>query len=292
MQTNIQFKNKIIAFIDICGFKSLVEKTENPNAKFTLDELLKIVSKLDRKDTVKNIRINGPIVCPQSKFISKDLDLVLTQISDCVIISAEISPAGILHLLYLCNQISMGLLLNGILCRGYVNLGNIYHTEHQVIGSGYQNAYENESKVIAFKTLEDERGTPFIQIDREIEELILDDYSYDKCLQEIFSRITRSDSEVCAIFSFDLLSRSFAITGNNNLENEIIEINKNKFYIEGYKVKILEFSNNQNKKVMLKIDHYLRFLDEQIEICDKQIENIKRLNQPFLRTIEQIRGQN
>lgn len=285
------FKNKIIAFIDICGFRSLVEKTENPNNKFTLDELLKIVSKLDRKDTVKNIRTNGLIVCPQSKFISKDLDLVLTQISDCVIISAEISPAGILNLLYLCWQISMGLLLKGILCRGYVNIGNIYHTEHQVIGSGYQNAYENESKVIAFKTLDDEKGTPFIQIDRKIETLISDDYSYDKCLQEMFHRITRSDAEVFAIFPFDLLAHSFAITGNNDLENEIIEINKSKSYIEGYKVKILEFSNNQNEKAMLKINHYLRFLDEQIEICDKQIENINKLNQPFLRTIGQIRGQ-
>ena len=76
----------------------------------------------------------------------------------------------------------MRLMLEGILCRGSITRGMIFHTENQVIGSGYQEAYMSESAVTAFKKDADERGTPFVELDQKVVDYIQSDT--DECIKK------------------------------------------------------------------------------------------------------------
>lgn len=154
----MEYKEKFIAFIDILGFTGFVENSELQE-KITLDKILEMTKILGLEYSQK---IES---CPDSNNINNNLDFVITQISDCVIISSEVSQKGVINLLAHCNMIIYKLLNMGVLCRGYINKGLIYHTKNQVIGTGYINAFKKESSDIRFKGIENEKGTPFVEID-------------------------------------------------------------------------------------------------------------------------------
>ncbi len=137
-------KDKFIAFIDILGFSAMVEAAEQDGNCSRLIELIETLKTVDQLQKERGI---GLILCPQSRSIAFDLDFQLTQISDCVVISAEVSPAGIMALINHCFTIALAFVLKGALCRGFITRGNIYHRDGQCIGTGYMRAYRNESKV-------------------------------------------------------------------------------------------------------------------------------------------------
>jgi hypothetical protein len=83
-------------------------------------------------------------------------------------VSAEVSPAGIINLLFHCGSIQTILLTQGYLCRGYVTRGSIYHTDTQFFGSGYMRAFEGERHVSIFQVDAADRGTPFIEVDSDV----------------------------------------------------------------------------------------------------------------------------
>ena len=163
----MEFKEKFVAFVDILGFKQLVKSAED-NSIISLKELMSLLEELGSKEDEKYYKEYGPRTCPDSKFLQRDIDFKITQISDCVIVSSEISPAGAINIVSHCWGAIISLLSKGIMCRGYITKGKAYHTDEQIIGSGYQNAYFNESNVSAFKREANERGTPFVEIDPEI----------------------------------------------------------------------------------------------------------------------------
>jgi hypothetical protein len=98
---NVEFKDKFVAFVDILGFKKIVETAE-AGTGMPLPELLEMLKELGRPEDRERIKKHGPIVCPQSTFIQRDLDFQLTQISDCVVVSCEVSPAGVINLISHC----------------------------------------------------------------------------------------------------------------------------------------------------------------------------------------------
>jgi hypothetical protein len=144
------FKDKFIAFVDILGFKNLVRAAESGTG-ISLSQLTALTRKLGSSNDRKRFEERGPILCPESPYLQRDLDFQILQVSDCVIVSCEISPAGVIHLIHHCWTAAMELLDSGYLCRGYIKRGSIYHEDGQVIGSGYQEAYEKERTVAAFK---------------------------------------------------------------------------------------------------------------------------------------------
>jgi hypothetical protein len=82
----------------------------------------------------------------------RDLNFRVTQISDCAVISAARSPAGLTTLVHHCYRVAFRLLLLDSLCRRYITHGKIIHTDTQFFGTGYIHAYENERKVSVFHT--------------------------------------------------------------------------------------------------------------------------------------------
>ncbi|AFP20486.1 hypothetical protein KVP06_12995 [Geobacter sulfurreducens] len=136
----MKYEDKFIAFVDVLGFKSMVEASES-GLGMALPELMECLSKLGKQEDKEIFDRYGARTCPESRFIQKNLNFELTQISDCVIVSSEVSPAGVINLISHCWGAVIELLVRGIMCRGYITRGAIYHHKGQVIGSGYQKAY-------------------------------------------------------------------------------------------------------------------------------------------------------
>lgn len=276
-----KFKDKFIGYVDILGFKKMVEAAE-AGTGMPLSELLEVLKELGiPKDRIK-FEKNGPMTCPNSKYIKRDLDFRLTQISDCVIVSSEVSPAGMINLVSHCWGAVIRLLTKGIMCRGYITRGSVYHTDVQIIGSGYQNAHGKEDQVTAFKREADERGTPFVEVDPAV-----CDYARaygDPCVKEMFPRYVKEDGTVTALFPFQRLQHSSIIgswLGHTfNPERERQSNENMRSMIEKMKERVMALVDQLNPDAVSKAKHYIAALDAQIEVCKKTDEMIDTLNSP------------
>lgn len=264
MTSEPQFHDKFIAFVDILGFESKVEAVEKHELR--LSDLLEYCSKLSQKSHVKNIAEFGPIICPESRYKSRDLDYEVTQISDCAVISAEVSPAGVINLLQHVSACVFGLMAKGIMVRGYVSRGNIFHRNNQFIGTGYQNALRKEKEVGAFRFPLDETSTPFVEIDPVVVKYIKEET--DQCVQDVFNGLSREDENgIAVIFPFQRLSD---LAGGNIMDEE--ECKKNLSVIRGWINDFLEKLDEQSppsdSKANRKSSYYKRFLKEQLNECN------------------------
>ncbi len=271
----MEFQEKFIGFIDILGFKSLVHSAESGGG-IKLPELMEMLKHLGSPEDSQRMKRNGHIICPQSTFIEKDLNFNVTQISDCAIVSSEVSPAGAISLVNHCWGAVLNLLNKGFMCRGYITRGLIYHTESQVIGSGYQKAFSKESEVTAFKQEADERGTPYVEIDPIVCNYI--ETTNDKCVKEMFSRMVKSDGESTALFPFQRLGHSFILIGYGvefDPQKEKEATNNVRLLLKRLKAQIMEFVDMSNPSAVRKSQHYIMALDAQFKACDKTDEVIE-----------------
>lgn len=275
------FKEKFVAFVDILGFKKIVEDSERGNG-IPLPEILELLKNFGSPEQRLKLEPHGPFICPDSKKLENNIDFRLSQISDCAVISTEISPAGAINLIHSCWVISMAFLRHGILCRGYITRGNIYHSEAHFIGTGYQTAYESESKVSIFQRHRDDKGTPFIEIGKDFSAYI--EAFGDGCVKTMFDRMTISNEENLAIFPFKRLGHSFLIAGHgvNFDANRELKANDNiRKQIQKLIEKVHSFEDQSSPTAMLKIDHYISALNQQLKNCDETDAFIKKLAQPF-----------
>ena len=277
----MEFQEKFIGFVDILGFKSLVKAAETKTG-MSLSQLLELLKALGTPEDRQNYEKYGPTTCPESKYQNRNLDFRVTQVSDCVIVSSEISTAGVINLISHCWEAVIKLLQKGIMCRGYITKGSVYHTDNQIIGSAYQKAYESEANVGAFKHTADERGTPFVEIDPVICTYI--EESPDSCVKKMFDRFVKHDGDIVALFPFQRLSHSFGIGGLFGDFDPDKEKQANQHMREmilSMKSRIMSFVNPENRKAVQKAEHYIRALNDQIEICDQTDDMIDKLCEPF-----------
>jgi hypothetical protein len=277
----MEFQEKFIGFVDILGFKHLVEAAENGTGK-PLSELTGLLKNLGSPEDATRFKKHGPTICPQSYYLQHDLDFKVTQISDCVIVSSEISPAGAINLVNHCWGVVISLLKDGLMCRGYITKGLVYHTDTQVIGSGYQRAYAKEVEVAAFKRAADERGTPFVEVDPIVCSYIME--CEDQCVKEMFSRMVKGDGEVTALFPFQRLAHSFIIAGFGHTFDPEKEKHSNlnmHRMIVNVKERVMALVDQSNHNAVSKAEHYIAALDAQLEVCKKTDEMINMLTSPF-----------
>jgi len=277
----MKFEEKFIAYMDVLGFKGMVEASESGNG-MSLPELMGNLSKLGTQQDETKYERHGPTTCPQSQCIEKNLNFKVTQISDCVIVSSELSPAGIINLVSHCWGAVIELLMKGTMCRGYITKGSIYHHNNQVIGTGYQKAYTNESGVTAFKHEADERGTPFVEIDPIVCSYV--EASTDRCVKEMFSRMVKSENDTTALFPFQRLSHSFMIGGFGQKfdPNKEKESNNNvRMLLKSLIERVLAYVEPSNMNAMNKARYYIRALEEQLVVFDRTDEVIDKLCSPF-----------
>lgn len=259
------FKEKVIAFIDIIGFKDLVKKSDKGEGK-SLNEILEILD-------IFKVRSNT--VCPNSKPKSDDLDFVITQITDCTIISAELSDAGIVNLIEHCRNITSKFMHSGIMCRGFITIGNIYHAKNQVIGTGYQEAYAGEPEVVAFGEVAEngeKEKTPFLEVGSKVVDYLKG--MNNSSAERVIKTSIHSDGHYHAINPFSCLTCFADLSDKEQLINV-------KNTIGTFKDKIRVLSPDENQKALVKSKYYYKFLDEQAQKCDERISREEILSQPF-----------
>lgn len=273
----MEYQEKFVAYIDILGFEKLVEDSET-GVGMPLSDLMELLKTLGTSEDMMKLKKYGPTTCPESAYINPDLNFKLTQISDCVIVSSEVSPAGVINLVSHCWAAVLKLLQKGIMCRGYITKGNVYHTETQFIGSGYNEAVSNEKTVKAFKREANERGTPFVEVDSVVCKFVND--CADKCVKEMFSRFAEEEGGVSALFPFKRLSHSFMIGGVGIKLDPQKEKDSNhnlRLLIKKLKERVMEFVDKSNPDAIRKSEYYVKALNDQLLVCDKTDKMIDSL---------------
>lgn len=273
---------KFIGYIDILGYSALTKAAESGNGLSfdDLDEILKLLGNEERR---KHHQEYGPTTCPKSPRIREDLDFQIAQAWDSVVVSTEISPAGLINLISHCFGACIMLLTKGVMCRGYIKKGMIYHEGQKVFGSGHTDAVAKEKQVAIFKRGADERGTPFIEVDSEVTKYV--ETQPDKCVKEMFSRMVITHDGLTAIFPIKRLAHSFIIGGFNRApfdpQKEKNNNNVMRNNLKKLKDKIRSYVDPSDASAVAKCDHYLRALDEQLKVCDQTDEMIDALGRPF-----------
>ena len=264
-----QFRDKFIAYMDILGFKSKVVSAEQGTA-LSLSQLLDSLSALENRKHSETIRIDGPRICPKSEYIRRDLDYRVTQTSDCAVVSAEVSLAGSINIIAHADGAALKLLTQGMMVRGYITRGNIFHEGNKFIGTGYEKALDGEKDGKAFQELAVDGGTPFVEIDPEVVRYIND--CGDQCVKDAFTRMTKSAGDITVIFPYKrLVDLAFANDFSNGFDKHNLRAIRS--LIHNARQKVESFAPSSDQHANRKSKYYLKLLNDVREQCD-QIEQV------------------
>jgi hypothetical protein len=269
-----ELKDKFIGYVDILGFSQHMRAAETGKG-FTPDELHDAAKYLGTIHSRREFAQFGPLSCPNSKPMKRDLDYEVTQAFDCVILSAEPSASGAVNLLSHCWAAAMHLLTKGLLCRGYVKRGRIYHRDSDVFGSGHLDVMDMEKSVSFFKKDANERGTPYIEVDPSVTQFI--EREGDDCLKTVFNRLVKKDGDLCAVFPFAALGHSYLIAAPGYTFNPSAELQSNnnlRIGIQTIKDRIAALTDPTDTRALQKATHYIAALEAQLANCDRTDERI------------------
>ena len=133
----MEYEDRIICFIDILGFKDIINSTIDKSGKSDTDKINIL------EDAFSKVRYFLDIENPNEFSKSK----IVTQFSDCIAISFKYSEESeVFYTLIDIQHLLINLVYLGILCRGAIVFGKIIHTEKMIFGPGFNDAYILESK--------------------------------------------------------------------------------------------------------------------------------------------------
>jgi hypothetical protein len=138
----IQFEDRAVAFVDVLGFKALVNKAAlNAPDLPQLDQLVQLLG------AVIPYLDGGVEKSVPQRLIPRHL-----YISDCIILSAPLQVSfnehknysGLEILVMRVIQVTQLLLDFGYLVRGAIEVGKVWHVDANIVGPAYQEAYRLE----------------------------------------------------------------------------------------------------------------------------------------------------
>ncbi|TXH33127.1 MAG: hypothetical protein E6Q98_22995 [Rhodospirillaceae bacterium] len=129
-----QYENRVVAFVDILGFKGLVEEADKNEEKRTA--LIEVLGNIN--DVSLPWKTDGTT------------DLQTQNFSDSLILSARNDSQGLWHILFVLDHLAGKLLRMGVLVRGGVTIGPMYHDDKIVFGRGVNKAYALESTIAKY----------------------------------------------------------------------------------------------------------------------------------------------
>lgn len=138
----IKFSERAVAFVDLLGFKNLVRDAHtSPAALKRLSRLMRMIQSNEPLNRV----VNHPV--------PRELHPKSLEISDSIILSTPLTHpdhswySGLAVIVMRCSQIAAILLEEGYLVTGAINVGPVHHTQRNIVGMAYQDAYEWQSRV-------------------------------------------------------------------------------------------------------------------------------------------------
>ena len=280
--TEAKSEDKFIAFFDVLGWKHLVRDMEQQN-NFSLMKAVSILDMVNhvlqsRKEMLLNDR---PEICPSAPHIRSDIGFCFTTFSDSVVLSTEISQAGLVNLINCCRAIYFKLITRtGLMCRGYVGRGPIYHTEDHCIGSGLGDVVEGEKNVSMYQTEEGEVGTPFIEVDQKVLQF-LDKEVTDSCVTGVLEEIVKRKDGVAVIFPFKSLDPGRFGSANLDRNKARQHVDVVRKWIEDAKKMIARHVDSSDEKVLRRANCLAEILNEQLMVCKSYEEAIGQMSEEF-----------
>lgn len=126
------YEDRVVAFIDILGFKNLVREGR---VSTILDAMEIIKRRIYEIEGVRKAQVD------------------ISQFSDCLILSAPNDQDGLPHLIHFVSLIASELFLNGIWCRGGITTGQMYHKGSVAFGEALIDAYNLESQLAIYSRI-------------------------------------------------------------------------------------------------------------------------------------------
>ena len=199
-----KYEKKFVFFIDVLGFKNIVDKEKKPS---DVIKVIKALSEIfERENKEKNSKL---------KF-----DFKITQISDCIIISFNTSKNfEFYYLLLLMAKAQIDAFIkHDLLFRGGGAYGEMVHDDKYLFGKAYQEAYKIESKKAKY---------PRIVFKKELLDLIPNEVQ-----KELAMELLEEDEEYYYMDFINLLStdhfKEEEQIKNLNITKSIIEKNMDK----------------------------------------------------------------
>tara|TARA_A100000172_G_scaffold79247_1_gene65912 strand:- start:2 stop:862 length:861 start_codon:yes stop_codon:yes gene_type:complete len=149
----MKYENRVVAFIDILGFKSLLDETTEKDGS---DNEKNIDALISAYKTIKDVWEAGEGFDSLSKPTSRKVSIF----SDSIVVSFEVGEKSqVFSTLLDIKHLIMRLVYRKILCRGAVAIGKFIHTDDFLFGPALVEAYTLESKAAMY---------PRIILDRDI----------------------------------------------------------------------------------------------------------------------------
>lgn len=279
----MKYSEKIVIYIDILGFKGLIDSTIYSNGR---ENQVKI-------DLIKKMYTSISRICnlylAHSKKLKSKSNLQITKFSDCIVVSCNYSnDLSVVSMLLITRSIAISLLNYHIIVRGAVTKGKIYHSNTSVFGPALIDSYLKEIRIAKY---------PRIIFDKEIA-AIVNKYPYsesDPWDSSLKQKLIKFDKDKIWYIDYFILypSDTTGFYGNpkkilihlNNLKAIILKglkiakskkddslINKYYWMIEKYN-ESLEYYHNSNV-----IDFFFRLVSHYTNDYLYQILLLKRLN--------------
>jgi hypothetical protein len=137
MGSRVKFEDRAVAFIDVLGFKALVA-----DAVQSEEQLNQLSGLIDLLSSAVPMLDSGVDLSVAAHLIPKHI-----YISDCIILSAPIADPdqrsydGLSIVVMRAIQLSHYFLNAGYLIRGGISVGKVWHTNSNIVGPAYQEAY-------------------------------------------------------------------------------------------------------------------------------------------------------
>ncbi|WP_305909042.1 hypothetical protein Q9L42_007615 [Methylomarinum sp. Ch1-1] len=133
----MNFEDRAVAFIDVLGFKALVAGATQSNDQLKqLSELVDLLSSaVPTLDSDAHSSVAAHLI-PRHIYIS-----------DCIILSAPLTDSdrqnydGLSIVVMRAIQLAHHFLNAGYLIRGGISVGKVWHTDSNIVGPAYQEAY-------------------------------------------------------------------------------------------------------------------------------------------------------
>lgn len=141
MQQNLPiYENRILAFVDILGFKNMVQVSAS-----NFEEQVRLMKAMNIIHSYKSLNDKGP------DGGLRKYGVQVTTFSDSAILSYPISfDGGLFHVLLDLIHLQIDLACLGIFIRGGVSIGPAHHDEFNAFGPAMVDAYELESKIAKY----------------------------------------------------------------------------------------------------------------------------------------------
>ncbi|WP_438312434.1 hypothetical protein [Sporosarcina sp. FA9] len=123
-----KYEERIVAFIDILGFKNIVEHS---NKAFEIMDII-IESKKFYQKVMYEV---------------SEQEIKVTMFSDCIVISSPASIGYLHFLLDILKNMQAELIQMGILIRGGIEIGDCFHEKETLFGPAMNKSYELENNV-------------------------------------------------------------------------------------------------------------------------------------------------